>query len=207
MSQQRVHDPDASLPSPGSARAIVPPLPRYYQGTATSCRPSRRASFPSVGGTTGTRSFRSRRRGVWPASGLGLVARYPRPGWLPWRRQDLPSSWGVPIPVCTWSQTPDGRCAPDRFRGNRVVPANGTTRTPTTTRFRGSIAWLSGSPPMYHDVGRPSPRQAGFQVLVRLSWTGLIPAGLLQKVFNSLHVRRPPFPSFLAQSICEIPGP
>ena len=31
MSQQRVHDPDASLPSPGSARAFVPPLHRYYQ--------------------------------------------------------------------------------------------------------------------------------------------------------------------------------
>jgi hypothetical protein len=29
---------------------------------------------------------------------------------------------------------------------------------------------------------------------------GLLPAGLLQKVFNSLHVRWPPFPSFLAQS-------
>jgi len=113
MSQQRFHDPDASLPSPGSARAIVPPLRRYYQGTATSCRPSRRTSFPSLGGTTGTRRFRSRRRGAWPASGLGLVARYPRPGCLPWRRQDLPSSWGTPIPVCTCSSTPAGWCVPD----------------------------------------------------------------------------------------------
>ena len=29
---------------------------------------------------------------------------------------------------------------------------------------------------------------------------GLSPAGLLRKVFNSPHVRWPPFPSFLAQS-------
>jgi hypothetical protein len=114
MSQQRVHDPDASLPSPGSARAIVPPLRRYYQGTATSCRPSRRTSFPSLGGTTGTRRFRSRRRGAWPASGLGLVTRYPRPGRLPWRRLELPSSWGTPIPVCPCSSTPAGRGVPDR---------------------------------------------------------------------------------------------
>ena len=64
MSQQRVHVPDASLPSPGFARAFVPPLQRYYQGTATSCRPSRRVSFPSLGGTTGSRIFRSRRRCV-----------------------------------------------------------------------------------------------------------------------------------------------
>jgi len=48
------------------------------------------------------------------ASGLGLVTRYPHPGLLPWRRQDLPSSWGTPIPVCTCSSTPAGRCVPDR---------------------------------------------------------------------------------------------
>jgi hypothetical protein len=113
MSQQRFHDPDASLPSAGSARALVPPFRRYYQGTATSCRPSRRTSFPSLGGTTGTRRFRSLRRGAWPASGLGLVTRYPPPGLLPWRRQDLPSSWGTPIPVCSCSPTPAGRCVPD----------------------------------------------------------------------------------------------
>lgn len=71
MSQQRVHAHDASLPSTGSARAIVPPLPRYYQGTATSCRPSRRASFPSFGGTTGSRTFRSRRRCVLPRRAWG----------------------------------------------------------------------------------------------------------------------------------------
>lgn len=42
----------------------------------------------------------------------------------------------------------------------------GTTKAPTMKDFRGSIAWLSGSPPTYHDVGYPSPRKAGFQVLV-----------------------------------------
>jgi hypothetical protein len=41
--------------------------------------------------------------------------------------------------------------------------------------FRGSIAWLSGSLPTYHDVGCPSPRKARFQVLVRLSWAGFHP--------------------------------
>src|SRR5208283_4043423 len=45
ISQQRFHVPDASLPSTGSARAFVPPLPRYYQGTATSCRPSAALRF------------------------------------------------------------------------------------------------------------------------------------------------------------------
>ena len=54
----------ASLPIPRVLAGRVPRLPRYYQGTATSCRPSRRTSLPSLGGTTGTRMFRSRRRCV-----------------------------------------------------------------------------------------------------------------------------------------------
>jgi hypothetical protein len=54
----------ASLPIPRVLAGPVPRLPRYYQGTATSCRPSRRTSSPSLGGTTGPRTFRSRRRCV-----------------------------------------------------------------------------------------------------------------------------------------------
>jgi hypothetical protein len=38
-----------------------------------------------------------------------MVTRWPRPGWLPWRRRELPSSWGTPMPVCTCSSTPAGR--------------------------------------------------------------------------------------------------
>jgi hypothetical protein len=48
----------ASLPwlRPGTVRQ----LRRYYQGAMTSCRPSRRTSLPSFGGTSAfTRSFRS----------------------------------------------------------------------------------------------------------------------------------------------------
>ncbi len=47
------------------------------------------------------------------AAGLGLVTRYPHPGFLPWRRQDLPSSWGTQLSVCTCSSTPAGLLAPD----------------------------------------------------------------------------------------------
>ena len=58
-----------------------------------------------------------------------------------------------------------------------MAPAKGTTKAPTMRDFRGSIAWLSGSLPTYHDVGYPSPRKARFQVLVRLSWAGFYPQG------------------------------
>ena len=105
---------DASLPIPRVLAGRVPRLPRYYQGTATSCRPSRRASFPSRGRYHGvTHRFAPEGGCVRPPSGLGLVTRWPRPGFLPWKRQDLPSSWGTPIPVCPCSPTPAGRYVPD----------------------------------------------------------------------------------------------
>ena len=52
--------------------------------------------------------------------------------------------------------------------------------------FRGSIAWLSGSLPTYHDVGRPSPRKARFQVLVRPSWAGFHPQGSYKRFSTHL---------------------
>ena len=194
----------ASLPIPRVLAGRVPRLPRYYQGTATSCRPSRRTSFPSLGGTTGTRRFRSRRRGAWPAAGLGLVTRYPRPGRLPWRRQELPSSWETPIPVCPCSSTPAGRGVPD-LSGTLAWPPLRERRRRRREDFRGSIAWLSGSPPTYHDVGCPSPRKARFQVLVRLSWAGFYPQGSDNRFqFHYMWVILL-FQAFLAQSPFRFP--
>jgi len=51
LSLQRFHDPTPRFPPRGPG-GPVPALPRYYQGATTSCRPSRRASLPSLGGTT-----------------------------------------------------------------------------------------------------------------------------------------------------------
>ena len=150
MSQQRVHVPDASLPSPGSARAFVPPLRRYYQGTATSCRPSRRVSFPSLGGTTGSRIFRSRRRCVRQRRAWGWS-----PG-IPFReffRGDdrisqvpgeppFPFAHGLRPRPADASLTVDGTLA--------WPPLTERRRRRRQNDFRGSIAWLSGSPPTYH---------------------------------------------------------
>lgn len=96
----------------------------------TSCRPSRRASLPSLGGTT--RSAR-----VSPAHGralpwtslLELVTRYLRPGVGQWRRQDLLRSWGTPSVLLPCSSTPAGpthqaiRCA-------GTAPDLSTTKAP-----------------------------------------------------------------------------
>src|SRR5262249_18064917 len=51
LSLQRFHDPTPRFPPRGPG-GPVPALPRYCQGATTSCRPSRRASLPSLGGTT-----------------------------------------------------------------------------------------------------------------------------------------------------------
>ena len=77
---------------PGTVRQ----LPRYYQGTMTSCRPSRRASFPSLGGTLGALALFAPRRTSTPPR-PGVVHPVSPAGNLPRRRQDLPSSWGTPI--------------------------------------------------------------------------------------------------------------
>ena len=99
-------------------------------------------------------------------------------GLLPWRRQDLPSSWGTPIPVCTCSPTPAGRNVPDRLRNARVAPAKGTTKAPTMRQFRGSIAWLSGSPPTYHLSVLRLPAQDWLPGAGQALLGGRLPAGL-----------------------------
>ena len=100
---------DAPLPSPGSSSVQVPRLPRYYQGAMTSCRPSRRTSFPSLGGTTQAFVFRPhaaeriRGRVSWSWS-PGISGRDVGQ----WRRQDLLRSWGTPIVLLPCSSTPVG---------------------------------------------------------------------------------------------------
>ena len=81
-----------------------------------------------------------------------------------------------------------------------MAPAKGTTKAPTMKDFRGSIPWLSGSLPTYHARVTPLTAQGSLPGAGQALLGGLLPAGLLQKVSNSPHVRLPPSPSFLAQS-------
>ena len=96
VSLARVCRPALRFPPQGPP-GRVPLLRRYYQSATTSCRPSRRTSLPSLGGTSSVHSFfslpggRVRRRGLefgHPVSPAGMSRR---------GRQDLPSSWGTPI--------------------------------------------------------------------------------------------------------------
>ncbi len=66
----------------------VPQLRQYYEGATTSCRPSRRASFPSLGGTSvALVMFAPRRTSEPPRPGVGNPVT--PAGILPRKRQDL----------------------------------------------------------------------------------------------------------------------
>ncbi len=76
-----------SFPPPGSA-GPVPRLHQYYEGATTSCRPSRRTSFPSFGGTSvALVAFAPRRTSAPPRPGVGNPVA--PAGMMPGRRQDL----------------------------------------------------------------------------------------------------------------------
>ena len=114
MSQQRFHDSMPRFPPPGSRGPSSPVssvLSRH-----SDFLPSLSTRFVSFARTIprDRATVRSHGRLREAAVGLGLVARWPRPGFLPWRRQELPSSWGTPMPVCACSSTPAGRGVPDR---------------------------------------------------------------------------------------------
>ena len=79
VSLNRVCRPTLRFPPQGPP-GRVPLLQQYYQSATTSCRPSRRASLPSLGGTSRVHSFFSLPDGRVRRRGLELVTRYLRPG-------------------------------------------------------------------------------------------------------------------------------
>ena len=116
----------------GVRPGAVPPLQRYYQGTVTSCRPSRRTSLPSLGGTTVARHrslppdpVRPGRPGVvCPVSPAGNCRGDDRISQVPGE---------PPLSVCACSSTPAGLLAPDHLRSSSMAPATETTKAPAMT--------------------------------------------------------------------------
>ena len=101
-SQHRTPPFGFSFPPPGSA-GPVPRLHQYYEGATTSCRPSRRTSFPSFGGTSvALVAFAPRRTSAPPRPGVGNPVS--PAGMLPRKRQDLPKFLGNPN--CPFAHVP-----------------------------------------------------------------------------------------------------
>src|SRR5262249_49895494 len=146
----------ASLPwlRPGAVRQ----LHRYYQGAMTSCRPSRRASLPSLGGTSRVHSFCSLPGGRVRRRGLELVTRWLRPGCRGGddRISQVP---GEPrLSVCPVQSTPAGPLSPDRYSAAAWPLVCEKQRLPRKV-FRRSIAWRSDSLSTLRRAGCPVSTQ------------------------------------------------
>jgi hypothetical protein len=132
--------------------------------------------------------------------GPGVLLPVPLPVLLSWRRQDLPSSWGTPIPVCTCSATPAGRIVPDLSRDVRMAPVKGTPKAPTTRKLSRLNSTAFGLAAYVLPCRLPFTAQGSLPGAGQTLLDGLPPARFHQKVFNSHPVCCPPFPSFLAQA-------
>ena len=118
----------ASLPWLRSG--TVRQLRRYYQGAMTSCRPSRRTSLPSLGGTSAfTRSFRSSAdecaAEAWSWS-PGISGRD-----VAEETTGSPKFLGNPdCPFAMFQSTPAGLLAPDRYGAAAWPLVIGTAKAP-----------------------------------------------------------------------------
>ena len=188
---------DAPLPSPGSSSVQVPRLPRYYQDAMTSCRPSRRTSLPSLGGTTQALVFRPltaercRGRVSWSwspgTSGRELVSGDGRISYVPGEPQ-----------LCS--------CPALRPRQDpRIRPYDASARPPLCPRrrlpqlgFRGSITrlrhWLS----TLRRPGHPDTTQDSLPAAGQALPDGLdYPQGSIER-FHDVSYMRSSFPKFNA---------
>ena len=149
----------------------------------TSCRPSRRTSLPSLGGTL-ERSCFARPRPSAPRAGLlELVTRYLRPGRSQWKRQDLLRSWGTPIVLLPCSPTPAGpthHALAMRRRGPRCVHDEGSRISTFEAQSHGF-----GTGCLRFAVRvTPTPRKTRFRLLARLFRTGLVTRRVPTKGFK-----------------------
>jgi hypothetical protein len=172
--------PDAPLPSPGFPTVRVPRLLRYYQGAMTSCRPFRRASFPSLGDTT--RSAR-----VSPARGRALPwavcwSWSPGSSGREWVSGDDRISYVPGEPDCALALLFDpGRTdASGLLRCGGAAPVMSTTKAPAKqlSRLNHTASALAAGTmrSMVGFAGRvaPTPRKTRFRLLARLFRTGLV---------------------------------
>ncbi len=113
----------------------VPLLQRYYQSVTTSCRPSRRTSLPSFGGTSvALVVFAPRRTSAPPRPGVGHPVS--PAGISPRKRQDLPSSWGTTIVRLRMFPSDAGRTACTRpLQCSSVAPERPSAEAPTIGTF------------------------------------------------------------------------
>src|SRR5262249_1445018 len=172
----------------------VPPLPRYYQGAPTPCRPSRRTSLPSFGGTSRVHSFVSLPGGRVHRRGLELLTRYLRPAFRGGddRISQVP---GEPrLSVRHGQSTPAGPRSPDRCGAAARPPVSEQRGLPRTV-FRRSIAWLSDWLSTLRSAGCPRPTQDALPAVGQTLLGGLSTRRVPMRGFRVSATSHPPLPS------------
>ena len=138
VSRARVCRPALRFPPQGPP-GRVPLLRRYYQSATTPCRPSRRTSLASLGGTSCVHSFGSLPGGRVRRRGLELVTRWLRPGCRGGGGRISQVPGGPRLPVCPVQSTPAGPLAPDRYGAAAWPLVSEQQRLPRKV-FRRSLA-------------------------------------------------------------------
>jgi len=162
----------------------------------TACRPPRRASLPSLGGTSvALVLFAPGRTSAPPRPGVGDPV---APAGMCRGNDRLSQVLGEPrLSVCACSPpTPAGPLAPDPYSAAAwpwVIERQRLLRKD----FRRSRAWLSDSLSTLRSAGYPAPRKTRFRPLVRRYRAGFPPARFRGKVSDLFPTSHPPFPSFL----------
>ncbi len=189
-----LHDPTPRFPpsGPGGTRPptstvlsgrydFLPPLPPHF--VAFAWRYHRHASS----------SLRSARDVTADRPGVFWLRPPPQPRY-PVETTGSPKFSGNPHCPFAMFCDPGRPVRPRPVQDGRAAPASDTTKAPTSTPFRGSIAWPSSSLSTLRRVDHPTQRKTRFQVLVRLSWTGLLTRKVPSKGFRVVSYISFPFP-------------
>jgi hypothetical protein len=183
-------------------RGEVRQLHRYYQDAMTSCRPSRRTSFPSLGDTSVSLAlFAPVRTSGPPGPGVGNPVS--PAGKLPRKQQDLPSSWGTSMIRSPCSKpTPAGLLAPDHKVQQRG-PWSSQGKGSRNGVFRRSIAWLSDSLSTLRRAGYPVTTQDSLPVAGQALLDGLLTRKVPLKGFRVVDYTSSPFPKLAWRNGCN----
>jgi hypothetical protein len=157
-------------------QGAVRQLCRYYQDAMTSCRPSRRTSLPSFGGTSVSLvGFAPRRTSAPPGPGVGIPVA--PAGVVAEETTGSRKFLGNPhCPFAHVQSTPAGLLTPDHC-GAAAWPLVCEKQGLPRKVFRRSIAWHSDWLSTLRRPGCPVPRKTRFRPLVRRYRTGFPPAG------------------------------
>ena len=163
----------------------------------TSCRPSRRTSFPSLGGTTRSARVSPARGRALPRAGLPGVG-HPVPPAGNWSVETAGSPTFLGNPHCALAllYDPGGTGASGPCDAPARPPLCPRRRLPRLASFEAQSHGFGTGCLRFAGRVAPTPRKTRFRLLARLFRTGLVTRRVPSKGFEVYPTSQPPFPSF-----------